>query len=97
MFHAAWILLAVLAVVLLVAGLFWALGAEQRAIDSMKPGKRAAVFQQSFASFEALCREDPGGALTSDCRRQARFLGQFPECGAACHERLSPYLPRWTR
>lgn len=95
-FRGAWVVLALLAVVLL-AGLFWMQGGEQRAIDAMEPGKRSAVFQQGYASFESLCREDPGGALTSDCRRQARFLRQFPECGSACHERLSPYLPRWTR
>lgn len=92
-FGTTWAALAVL-VVLLLAGLLWMQGAEQRAIDAMEPGKRLAVFQQSYASFEALCREDPGRALASDCRRQARFLKQFPECGSACHERLSPYLPQ---
>lgn len=87
----------VLALLVLLAAVLWMLGAEQRAIDAMEPGKRAAVFQQSYASFDALCRDDPGGALTSDCRQQARFLRQFPECGPGCHERLAPYLPRWTR
>lgn len=95
-FRVAWILLGVL-VVLLLAGLFWMLGAEQRAINAMEPGKRAAVFQQSFESFESLCSENPGGALAADCQRQARFLQKFPECGGDCRARLSPYLPRWTR
>jgi hypothetical protein len=94
--HRVMVLVAI-ALVVVLAGVLWMVGAEQRAIDSMEPGKRAAVFQQSYASFDALCHEDPGGPLTSDCRRQALFLRQFPECGAGCHERLTPYLPRWTR
>ena len=63
----------------------------------MEPGKRAVLFQESFASFEALCREDPGGALTANCRRQARFLSHFPECGTACRAETSQYLATWTR
>jgi hypothetical protein len=90
-------LLVALALLVLLAGVLWTLGAEQRAINGMEPGKRTAVFQRSYASFEALCQEDPGGPLTSDCRQQARFLRQFPECDGACRELLSPYLPRWTR
>ena len=83
-----------LAVLLLAVGLQWVLGAERRALRKMEPGRRAVLFQQSFASFEALCREDPGGFLTANCRRQARFLTQFPECGTACHARTSLYLAR---
>jgi cytochrome b pre-mRNA-processing protein 3 len=90
---ATWVVL----VLLLVAGLQWVLGAERRAVKGMEPAKRAVLFQESFESFETLCREDPGGALTSSCRRQARFLRQFPECGGACRSRLSPYLSTWTR
>lgn len=89
--------LVAIALLVLLAGVLWMLGAEHRAIDALEPGKRAAVFQQGYASFEALCREDPGRALTSDCRRQARFLKQFPECRGSCRERLSPYLPHSTR
>ncbi|MGZ3460036.1 MAG: hypothetical protein ACXU86_16210, partial [Archangium sp.] len=36
---------------LLLVGLLWMLGAEQRAINAMEPGRRVAVFQQSYASF----------------------------------------------
>jgi len=81
-----------IALVLLVAGLLWVLGAEQRAIQTMEPGRRAVVFQRSFASFESLCREDPGGSLSADCRRQARFLQKFPECVDVCREEVSRYL-----
>ncbi|PTL84917.1 hypothetical protein DAT35_07650 [Vitiosangium sp. GDMCC 1.1324] len=87
----------VMAVLLLVAGMLWMQGAERRAILDMAPEKRAAVFQQSLASFESLCGEDPGFALSSDCRRQARFLRQFPECVGACQEQVSRYLGGATR
>ncbi len=86
-----------LSVLLLLAGLVWVLGAERRALLSMEPGKRAVFFQESFASFETLCHEDPGGALTANCRRQARFLSQFPECDAACHAEVSLYYGKATR
>jgi hypothetical protein len=88
------VLAGALAVLLLVVGLQWVLGAEQRALRKMEPGKRAVLFQESLTSFETLCREDPGGFLTMNCRRQARFLTQFPECGTACHAQTSPYLER---
>ncbi len=87
----------VLAVLLLVAGLFWVLGAEQRAINTMEPGKRVAVFQQSFATFESLCGEYPGEALMSNCRRQARFLRRFPECDVVCRSKVSRYSGEPTR
>jgi hypothetical protein len=86
-----------LSVLLLVAGLLWVLGAERRAVLSMEPEKRAVLFQESFASFESLCHEDPGGALTADCRRQARFLARFPECGDACRAEVSQYIGQATR
>lgn len=90
-------LVAALALLLFVVGLYWVLGAERRALLDMEPGKRAVLFQESFASFETLCQEDPGGALSANCRRQARFLSQFPECGTACRARTSQYLSSWTR
>ena len=83
-----------LALLLLAVGLQWVLGAERRALRNMEPGQRAVLFQESFASFETLCREDPGGSLTANCRRQARFLSQFPECGTACRAQTSLYLAR---
>jgi cytochrome b pre-mRNA-processing protein 3 len=88
------VLVGALAVLLLLAGLQWMLGAEQRALRGMEPGKRTVLFQESFASFETLCREDPGGFLTANCRRQARFLDKFPECGTACRVETSRYLGR---
>jgi hypothetical protein len=39
-----------------------------------------------------VCQGEPSRALMANCRRQARFLEQFPECDSACHARLSPYL-----
>ncbi|MCY1073060.1 hypothetical protein [Archangium lansingense] len=91
------VLVGALVVLLVVVGLQWVLGAERRAIQSMEPGKRAVLFQESYASFEALCQEDPGGALTGNCRRQARFLSNFPECGTACRTQTSRYLSYGTR
>jgi hypothetical protein len=91
------VVLVAAAVMLVVTGLLWVLGAEHRAIASMEPGRRALLFQETLEGFETLCQEDPGGALTADCRRQAHFLRQFPECEGACREVLSPYLGRGTR
>lgn len=82
----------VVVAVLLAAGLLWVLGAEQRAILSMEPERRAVVFQQSYASFEAMCHEDPGGFLTANCRRQARFLQKFPECQGVCRTETLQYI-----
>jgi len=87
----------VLAALLLVAGLLWVLGAEQRAINAMEPGKRAVVFQQSFASFETLCGGYSGEALMANCRRQARFLRLFPECDGSCRSEVSRYVGEATR
>jgi hypothetical protein len=92
--QAVWVVLAAL---LLAAGLFWVLGTEQRAIHAMAPGKRAAVFQESFATFETLCGEYPGEALMANCRRQARFLRHFPECDVVCRSELSRYVGVPTR
>ncbi|WP_375769609.1 hypothetical protein NR798_01625 [Archangium gephyra] len=91
------VLVWVLAVLLAVVGLQWVLGAERRALLGMEPEKRTVLFQESFASFETLCRKDPGGALTASCRRQARFLSQFPECDHACRVETSQYLSAFAR
>jgi cbb3-type cytochrome oxidase subunit 3 len=95
--RAARVVLTVLAALLLVAGLYWILGAEQRAINAMEPGKRTTAFQQSYASFELMCGEYPSEALMANCRRQARFLKHFPECGVACRAEVSRYSGTPTR
>ncbi|MCY1017973.1 hypothetical protein [Pyxidicoccus sp. MSG2] len=59
---------------------------ERRAIHSMEPAAREALFQQSWKGFEQLCLKDPSDAFLDRCHDQARFLLLFPECQGACLE-----------
>ncbi|QSQ21251.1 hypothetical protein JY651_39665 [Pyxidicoccus parkwayensis] len=70
-------------VLLAVAG--W-LESEQRAILSLEPSARAALFQETWEGFEQLCVEGPRDAFVERCREQAHFLQLFPECKGTCVE-----------
>ena len=91
----AWALGLVVLMMVLAALVQWTRGAQGRALAAMEPGKRAEVFERSMASVESLCREDPGPALASDCRSQADFLRQFPECTQGCRVEVGRYLHSW--
>ncbi len=71
---------------LLAAVIGW-LSAERRAVLSMAPAPRAALFQKSWEGFERLCQADRSDAFADRCREQARFLLLFPECDGACQAR----------
>ncbi|WP_224368605.1 hypothetical protein [Hyalangium versicolor] len=85
------LLLGGLLVLLLIALITWGLISERRAVEQMNPQTRAAVFQETWKSFQLLCREGVDSALTSRCRDQARFLSDFPECQADCRQQLDGF------
>ncbi len=78
-------------VLLLIILLVRSLTAEQRAIDSMEPQARAALFRDTWQSFQTLCQKQPAPALASRCSDQALFLQRFPECDEACHQQLDSF------
>ncbi|TQF16642.1 hypothetical protein FJV41_07420 [Myxococcus llanfairpwllgwyngyllgogerychwyrndrobwllllantysiliogogogochensis] len=62
------------------------LASERRAVLSLEPDARAAVFDDAWAGFQRLCSTPMHTGLVPRCREQARFLLLFPECQGACQE-----------
>ncbi|WP_163867777.1 hypothetical protein [Myxococcus eversor] len=62
------------------------LASERRAVLTLEPESRAAVFDDAWASFQRLCSAPLHTGLVPRCREQARFLLLFPECQGACRE-----------
>ena len=81
----AFIALAVAAVAI------WQSDEERREIRAMPAAERAAVFAKEWASLLEGCSE-PSPALVDHCRSEARFLALFPECDAACRDRVASLL-----
>lgn len=65
-----------------------ALTAEQRAIEQMGPQARAALFQETWESFRAVCLPQVTSGLGDRCQQEAQFLLKFPECTGTCREQL---------
>jgi hypothetical protein len=65
-----------------------ALTAEQRALEKMEPQARAALFHETWESFQAVCIPQAASGLGGRCQQEAQFLLKFPECNAACREQL---------
>lgn len=65
-----------------------ALTAEQRAIEQMEPQARAALFQETWGSFQVVCLPQVTSGLGDRCQQEAQFLLKFPECTATCREQL---------
>jgi|GEM_PF-6878684 len=62
------------------------LASERRAVLTLEPEARAAVFDDAWAGFQRLCSAPLHTGLVPRCREQARFLLLFPECQGACLE-----------
>ncbi|MCP3099259.1 hypothetical protein LZ198_10290 [Myxococcus sp. K15C18031901] len=62
------------------------LASERRAVMSLEPAARAAVFRESWEGFQRLCVKTREPALVPRCREEARFLLLFPECQDTCRE-----------
>lgn len=94
----AWKVLAPLFLLALALAWFWSLGAERRAIQSMEPAERRAVYEQSFGELQILCGTAPrGDALEKRCLEQVLFILKFPECDARCDEIARSHMPRPTK
>ena len=68
---------------------------DRRWLASLPGSDRAALYQRTLANVESLC--PPGAELTDRCVDEARFLARFPECDAACREKVARILPGPTR
>ena len=85
----------VLAAGMLIVGLQWhAERVKRRAILALPAAERAALVAQTRSNVETLCRDD---ALATQCAAEVRLLVMFPECDAACRDRVAAYLPQATR
>jgi hypothetical protein len=74
-----------IAVALLLLTWLWQYGAERRAVLSLPPAERAAVFARELANFKTLCTSPAhADSLADQCRAKASFLREFPECDSAC-------------
>lgn len=62
------------------------LASERRAVLTLEPQDRAAVFDDAWAGFQRLCSAPLHTGLVPRCREQARFLLLFPECQGECRE-----------
>lgn len=69
-----------------------ALTAEQRALGRMDPQARATLFQETWASFQAVCQPQPAPGFGDRCLQEAQFLLKFPECTADCREQLDALI-----
>jgi hypothetical protein len=94
----AWKVLAPLFLLALALAWFWSLGAERRAIGSMEPAQRRAVYEQAFGEVQRLCGAGPrGDALEKRCQEQIQFVLQFPECDVSCQELARSHTTRPTK
>ncbi len=83
------------AIVVLAAlgGWFWWQGAERRALLSMPPAERQAVYQRELANFDRLCTQNPPDSLADECRHRAWVLSWLPECDVACRTTIGRLIP----
>jgi hypothetical protein len=63
----------------------WREGAERRALLRMPAAERAALYQETRASAEALCQQAEKERWLEDrCHSALQFLAAFPECDESC-------------
>jgi hypothetical protein len=86
------VLLGGLLVLLLLALITWRVLSERRAVERMEPETRAALFKETWQSFQLLCGDGADPALASRCKDQADFLRSFPECQGECRQRIDIVL-----
>jgi hypothetical protein len=96
----AWVVAAAVAVATAIAVLV-ALrvpSAEQRALSSMAPDERRAVYERAMENLKVLCGQGPRtDALERECADQIRFVLQFPECDEACRSIARMHQARPTK
>jgi hypothetical protein len=74
----------------------WVLGAERRAVVALPPQQRLVAYETTLRAFETMCGTAVDG-LDAQCRTQAHFLADFPECDDRCRHALVAYLKVGTR
>lgn len=75
----------------------WLDALERDTLRSLPEAERRALFEQTRASVETVCRVRRDEAATSLCAEQAERLLQFPECDADCRARANEHARRATR
>jgi hypothetical protein len=63
----------------------WFLGAQRRALAALPAAQREVAYAKTLSAFEAMC-VSPAIGLEAQCRTQARFLLDFPECDEHCRQ-----------
>lgn len=71
----------------------WSAGAERRALRSLPPAERQAVYGRTLENFRAVCASGDL-ALDEYCRGQAQILLAFPECDVSCRTLATHTLGR---
>jgi len=73
----------------------WRLQNQRREIAGLPPDVRARMFASHKQEFDALCPS--GSRLQEYCSNLAVVLDAFPECDAACHRQIDPWIPAPSR
>jgi hypothetical protein len=75
----------------------WDRGEETRAIRTLAPRDRTALYHRTLDDLRSACGPSTSVDLSAHCERQARFILQFRECDADCRRRARALLPAPTR
>jgi hypothetical protein len=81
--RALWIL-GPLAALLIFAVVFLRAGDQERALRSLPPAERAALYHRTLDNLRSVCAGEGKYELRDLCRGQAQLALLFPECDAAC-------------
>lgn len=86
-------LIAVIVVMLAIAALalWWGRHQEAKAIRSLPPDHRRALYENTRRQVQLECAPDAPPGLHHSCVQSARRLLDFPECDSACKELARPY------
>lgn len=94
-----WLYGSVVAFILAAIGFVWIwnLRGEERAIRALPQAERQSLYRRTLEDLRAVCGPSHGGDLSAHCRRQARFILQFPDCDDACQSLARKQLDMPTR
>ncbi|MBI3782045.1 MAG: hypothetical protein HY270_01450 [Deltaproteobacteria bacterium] len=70
----------------LAAAWIWQQAATERALMSLPETERHFLYERTLKNFQTLCSQR---GPQEECRHQAEFLRQFPDCNAACENALA--------
>jgi len=55
-----------------------------RALSTLPPGQRVALYQRTLENLQTVCAGPDAGKVEAFCREQAELALRLPECDAAC-------------